>query len=203
MVGSFLLSAAGLVVLPVLQTVVFGADSLPNELDSPSGPDLDTYTPAGEMNIEHELTVVGFARIPSAKRWRSLAHLAVERGKHGPYKFVMVKGAGLFVGPSHRELSGGEKEENLHTGIAQGASADVVLAAGYFMVGPSGEFVVTPIPSTRYPRSQTGERFRDGLEAYFGGEVEIVPLAEVSPSVREEFERGLMAAAQFKPRKNQ
>ena len=171
--ANLLLPTASFFVLPFLQEAVLSCDDpSPGELDSGS----DTYTPAGESGIEHELTVSGFSRILSAEKWKAFANLAVEKGKHGPYKFVMVRGAELFIGPSHREISGGAREENLHTDIAQGAPSDMVLAAGYFMVGPAMEFVVTPIPSTRYPGSETGERFKDGLDAYFGGEVIIIPL---------------------------
>ncbi|MDP2600249.1 MAG: hypothetical protein Q8P84_05885 [Deltaproteobacteria bacterium] len=189
---SFFLAPISCSALPV-GLAVEDADLAPD--DPP-----DAYTLTEEGGIEHDLTVFASARIPSAEMWKAFADLAVASGQHGPYKFVMVKGAGLFVGLAYRELFDGEREENFHTGIAQGAVTEMVIAAGYFMVGPLGELVVTPIPSSRYPGSKTGEGFKDGLEAYFGGEVEILPLEKVSSLVKEEFEQGLMAAAQFKPR---
>ena len=189
----------GSLLFPTASVISLSQVDLADDEPGFNPPSPDVSTPAEESGIDHHLTVFGSVRIPSAEAWKVFANLA-EREKHGPYKFVMVRGAGLFVGLSHREISRGAREENHHTDIAQGAPADLVLAAGYFMVGRLGEFVVTSIPSTRYLHAKTGEQFIDSLETYFGGEVVVVPLKEMPQSVREEFERGLMAAADFKPR---
>lgn len=161
----------------------------------------DAYLFVDENELQHQLTVFDSVRIPSVEVWKVFAEFAIEEGSHGPYKFVMVEGAGLFVGLPYRDAAPGIREENLHPNIAQGAPEPLVEAAGYFMVGPHSEFVVSPIRSTRYPHAATGETFTAGLESYFRGEVEIISLQDMSPSVRKEFEKGLLDTALLRPRR--